>query len=1739
MAMRAADEAAAGRKPWRYYYVMAFPLSDSNIAKDKVQGMTEMTADIEQREEIYLHKVANRNAAHAAAVDAERRGTDGKQKKKTMAQHVAGVLGRLYALSAVLLMLEMAVLYVRYIKDGRVPQRAVQIGSVAVVLLLLAKFGGWLAAHRCSVNGARVLLVAGIALAIGLAFLLDEAVMVWRSHIKLREALLQSVDSLSQDVVNVILNGGTKASLVQRFVFDAPSIFLQWLSTYCSNPQTTKVGYESVAIDRHEFFARFWNEDEKSCVNAALGRCVEFDEFILPIIIVELVMTSLQILFTGIFLVVYNPLQSGKKSKRRRKFSPLTKLKAISTASAADLSTTLTRLLIFQAALFGSSNAIASTHLLEFCSIADFDSLFTWVVVVCLLSGLSAILAALFVGCGWKLQVAGVLLSLAVASEIFMLAEFIKMAARLVGPTFTAEGDQEQAQELREVYLKASEQTCSSIQHWISHVCVGMSNENVADFDLSCQHEFEALSMASFNFANSYLAWSIGVKLILLMQLIIPVLVVLLRQAVVDAVSFMRGLAVCMYVSERCLFLRKKDPTLQTAKTMIQTSPPIAYTEACDIYVRSMRVKDPGHLTAEQNAFAKEWSLHTGRALSDVRSPQEVVITASDFGAIARTLIVRRLTVICKLDLSLSVSGDGQLLLVRIFASDNLLLATICETETYRLQFEDAIDPGRSFWRDKKEVATDQKVLDANTVKHKLKLLLVDSEMSPKEAVWFPGESLPRVSARIHALSRISRAAKGLIRCLNPAPAFASYSPSIQRQFLFKKYPHRLDIPETYRRSAVLRTVDCIRVTRRIISAEIDVDAMISSGLLSYFHCLHSSSRFHFTSRGALASSWVTFWRPVHLPGEFRPEDHAVLNLLGRIAPFRQPLQQVRDYFGEFIGFYFAWFAFYAKMMTIPALLSIAMLAGGAHRSLWTFYISPNTGGMKKMATIPLPELFLGIGMIAWSFALVKLWERRSVWYQLQWGVTADSDSVQQYSSEQDIELKPSLTFASIRRQLKLWTTGDFSIFQNGSFSRIVEKKPPLCSPFGSAQRQVASWFCVISLGLTNFLLVLTMLLSQGWVSELWGQKLAVIGSCVFQALLVQWNGACIPILAQVLSKWEHPHISSGHPAYQSSVVAKLFTLQVFNTFTGLILLLLSRIGWLAVFVRNVTPLHPLYVSYASRIEENIGVFIQMETLVIVIFAVQLSIRVFLVLSAIGRFRSIQRAEQRYKRQEDETMLSPYPGPHKDYAQIVMQLGLVVTFSSVSPLLPLLALIDCVVKLRQNALELCCIRQRPEPEGVQASGDDDGLGLWAPYIRLILKLSVPVALGLALFAADNFDSISIERRVGYWLLGVLGIWLTAQLLWFLIPRESRLAEEARARNDFLVERYFGRAEVNEQKAKASSNKQKVVNLQESAPSAEQSLSHYQERLKLLHRLNVALKKREDMGGRVTLPAKPVKPEVEQSEGDVSLDDNESRHQVSESSEEMIVGYFRPVRSAWTQQEEVSDNFSKRPLRRGSGFPVTLPVEEIEVRESVDEDKAASRAESGGGAPSERPASMPLTKLFKRLPVSDDGEATLLSPPTSPSVSMDSSLLGSGFFAPTYTESAEVSSREDSYNELLEEKKKEPVSAAEEFSPRLSFYSKGSDSEESKRENRILPEPPAQSGLAKLFNRAQLQTTPPIDTETDSWANSLSMQRRLSGSSRPSSPPAYTKVDLSGLEAVREAASRRRFDFSADEQVWKE
>jgi hypothetical protein len=223
----------------------------------------------------------------------------------------------------------------------------------------------------------------------------------------------------------------------------------------------------------------------------------------------------------------------------------------------------------------------------------------------------------------------------------------------------------------------------------------------------------------------------------------------------------------------------------------------------------------------------------------------------------------------------------------------------------------------------------------------------------------------------------------GTLAARNLYPAFAEYSPKPSLQFLYKRYFNRLDLPSNIRRSSVLRTIDCLQITRAIIEHEFDTNIMINNGIIIAFNSLHAASSFDHISLKSLYDSWVTFWRPRHLPGEYDPDRHWVRNLLGRMNLLRQPLQDIRDYFGESIGFYFAWAGYYSQMILFAA-ISVIFIATAVPSSSDPATLRSLT--FDDESEISTTKVLISIFVLLWGFLCLKMWSRKSIWIQMQWG---------------------------------------------------------------------------------------------------------------------------------------------------------------------------------------------------------------------------------------------------------------------------------------------------------------------------------------------------------------------------------------------------------------------------------------------------------------------------------------------------------------------------------------------------------------------------------------------------------------------------------------------------------------------------------------------------------------------------------------------------------------------------------
>lgn len=1873
-------------------------------------------ADMARREEEFLLAVLDK-AAREAAPDAQ---------AVSVAAAAAVAVRRLCALlllveSAALAALAVWAAVPSLVQRGLLLASAALAGASAAVHAT-----GWLAARARSLPGVRTFLLLSVAVAAACALARRELELVRGSQQELLSVLDGHGPryNLTEDERVRVLDGGAGPALTQRFVFDGPAWFLSRLEQRCSNSSNSSASEPESSVGMDTYALR-WDFQDATCVDGVIGANLDAETAAQIALALLLMALTAQVALASVLLLVADPETFKRRSARQSTRSERRARRLKRAASRADSSWALQplhrvwsasiQLLALAVAAMAIAKVGVSWQLLDSCAF-DAAVVDPWVLASALGSGLLTLVGLLLIQFTSKARWSCLALCCGVAFNIYALIELASLSGAELSRSgakrlILSQADLTFLPQLETWYNEASRQRCSIVVHWLSHVCQPEATRGAAGsqaagghsvaWDSTCQHEFAALLADTVTVLTQFLAVLLALELAVLALIALPLVHHVLSGLWGGCRSqWRRCWSRCSRPPASSPRSTEADQPLAVGKLMQQ--PSLEYSEALELYLSSVRSTSEAVREAERAAFEDEWARKTRRPVStppastagtapsswlpsyrtmalSSSAVDGVVIAQRDFEAIVRTLLIRRLVTRCKMDVSVSLSSDGRLLFLQLSASDNVLMGRLCDLDEYELEFSDAIDPGWAFWRQHGEMERDRKVLEPHEVKQQFKLLLREASAEPggsarpgglpavlgvrsHDLEWFRGESLAQVSARIHALRRVSRLARGEL----PPPSAADwlhaaarvrYSPRPQLQFLYKKHPNRLDAATGVpRRASVLRTVDCLRLTRLILDEEFDVDAMLESGLIASFQYLHSASRMDFVSRAALASSWVAFWRRSLLDAaSTRPTQQEkagqsshqqrrawwrywcccrwvsdlaeeVSATLARWSPHRQPVESVRDYFGERIAFFVAWSGLFTQLLTLPALAVAAaaayatfadasLVSDGALAALWGFYLPPSGGLERGRDASDLPgdrigalDVSVGVAMVVWGLVFAKAWERQSAWYQLKWGSVGSS---------------------SVPRPVG--GTGD-------------DEYGLLALPSSRLGRQAVSWTCIALLASCHAVVVLVLVLAQGyavaagWVGDV---RVAVVVSCACQAALAQWvggsdrgNGSIVSRLASRLSRWE------GHEdddAFQRAVVLKLFALQLAANLTGLLLLLA-----LGVRVDGASPpsppslllrlllrlpsvgllggsgglswLHSLAADFEREIAPTADALVQLQTLLSLLLLTRIGAR-FLALgvhapaiAAVVDQHSQSQGGDTDARQlkaraavlaasasvEAEYELRGFAGVEEAFADVVVDLALVSMFSSALPVAPLLVFVDVALALRVNAAELSCLTRRPSPES------SAGVGLWSACVRLVVKLAAGTTVALVGLRASWSSPPSegeLVERAGTFLASVACCWLAIELLWVAVPGESGRLAELRRRHAFLVQRYVFRdggdngddRQGSERGVKGSGagGDDEDVGALLADPGAgqgqadvEMMLESVHERAELLQRLNVAMRRPgEPMhsslsavaaakeqpptppeSAAVSWPeqaaesATPEPPEEQDAAAtSVGADDplldpdaaligeedrgdprtslpsaaSEPRRSASSSassSEHMVVGYYRPV---------------VRPQGTAAAPPVAPPSTAALL---MGRPHAAAPAERQPSLSSSSPASPPpmkrLSKLFARAT-----PAQLRAAPTtasSPLLARDESE------APSAAGSSEADAREraDGHHPLLV-----APEALDQARDRRAVQLGGMEAiAEAARRQQLAFD--GDSGALSSGGEARWTDSHrgavPVRADWQRPASEAErpwgLPRRARGSvGTAGGPPAaarHSATQLAGLEAVREAASRRQFDFSSgDEAGW--
>jgi hypothetical protein len=196
------------------------------------------------------------------------------------------------------------------------------------------------------------------------------------------------------------------------------------------------------------------------------------------------------------------------------------------------------------------------------------------------------------------------------------------------------------------------------------------------------------------------------------------------------------------------------------------------------------------------------------------------------------------------------------------------------------------------------------------------------------------------------------------------------------------------------------------------------------TGTLASFYATHDYDELRFFSRmwanpRIICMGWVEA-----RPNEGRYTDGAYYNERNerakQVSLFYQPVDEIRDYFGDSIALYFAWLGIYTKSLVWPSAMGVIILVGGTNPNENVFNV--------------IYSLFIAL----WSVGFLQTWKRREVELRFLWGNEAVVASQ-----------KPRLQFEG-KLKINLVTKRE---------SEVVT------SPWVAMARQIAAWLAISIFG--------------------------------------------------------------------------------------------------------------------------------------------------------------------------------------------------------------------------------------------------------------------------------------------------------------------------------------------------------------------------------------------------------------------------------------------------------------------------------------------------------------------------------------------------------------------------------------------------------------------------------------------------------------------------------------------------
>jgi hypothetical protein len=406
-----------------------------------------------------------------------------------------------------------------------------------------------------------------------------------------------------------------------------------------------------------------------------------------------------------------------------------------------------------------------------------------------------------------------------------------------------------------------------------------------------------------------------------------------------------------------------------------------------------------------------------------------------------------------------------------------------------------------------------------------------------------------------------------------------------------------------------------------------------------------------------------------------------------------QPIDEIRDYFGEQIALYFAFLRIYTEALIWPTMIGILTMIG---------HILNGVEGN------PL-SLVYSIAVSFWSVYFLTQWKRRQNELMFLWG-TSDFES----SETARAEFKQRKDKAKL--ELNAFT-GEMEMVPKNSLEKYGK---------------VATSIGIICLFVLVVIFAATIAMWIKLLDDTWLGKAAPIAGSLFNVVCIVVFGKVYEMFAIKLNDWEHHRTQTQ---YEDAQIMKSFVFQMINNYFVLFFIAFMKQGTIGFPTIGMEERNSTCVLVTVSCNKNdLGsagcddneemqipsCMSELEIQLMVVFVVKQFAFQFVEIGVpllkaknASRIRNINIKKAQAEIQEakelgvdvpdigstdvgEQRVMEPYPSVFADYNELAIQFGYSTLFAVAFPLAPFFAVANNCLEIRSDAYKLCQVHRRPE-----------------------------------------------------------------------------------------------------------------------------------------------------------------------------------------------------------------------------------------------------------------------------------------------------------------------------------------------------------------------------------------------------------------------------------------------------------